>query len=53
MQANGKQLAHIGELTIQGLLKPQVDQVFTLPQYKAALDAIESGRARGKIVATI
>ena len=53
MKANGKQLAHIGELTIQGLLKPQVDQVFALPQYKAAFDAIESGRARGKIVVTI
>lgn len=53
MQANGQQLAHIGELSAQGLIKPIVDQTFTLAQSKAAFDALESGRARGKIVVTI
>lgn len=53
MQANGQQLAHIGELCAQGLIQPIIDQTFTLAQFKAAFDALESGRSRGKIVVTI
>ena len=53
MHADGKQLAHIGELTRQGVLKPIVDKTFTLAQYKEAFDAVQSGRSRGKVVVTI
>lgn len=53
MHADGKQLAQIGELTRQGLLKPIIDKTFTLEQFAQAFDAVQSGRSRGKVVVTI
>ena len=50
MQPNGEQLAAIGRLAEQGLIRPQVSQVLPLEQARKAHEQIETGHTRGKIV---
>lgn len=50
MQPNGEQLAAIGRLAEQGLIRPQVSQVLPLEQAQKAHEQIETGHTRGKIV---
>ncbi|OJV12596.1 MAG: NADPH:quinone oxidoreductase [Dyadobacter sp. 50-39] len=53
MQASGSQLAHITKLVESGVIKPVVDKVFPFEQTGNALEYVESGRAKGKVVITM
>lgn len=52
-QTNSKNLSHLAELVDQGVIKPQVDKVFTLEQTKEAFEYIETGHPKGKVVLSI
>jgi len=53
MKANGKQLKEIAKLFEEGFIKPVVDKVFKFEQTNEALEYVESGRAKGKVVIKI
>lgn len=50
MTANGKQLLEITHLIESGKIKPVIDKVFAFEKTNDALQYIESGRAKGKVV---
>jgi len=50
MTANGKQLSEITHLIETGKIKPVIDKVFAFEKANDALQYIESGRAKGKVV---
>lgn len=50
MTANGKQLSEITHLIQNGKIKPVIDKVFAFEKTNDALQYIESGRAKGKVV---
>jgi len=50
MTANGKQLSEITHLIETGKIKPVIDKVFAFEKTNDALQYIESGRAKGKVV---
>lgn len=50
MQANGAQLHEISLLIDDGAIRPVVDQVFPFASTNEALNYVESGRAKGKVV---
>ncbi len=50
MRANGGQLAKISSLIDSGVIRPVVDQVFPFESTQAAMDYVETGRAKGKVV---
>lgn len=53
MKANGEQLKRITALIDAGDIHPVIDQTFPFESTKAALDYVETGRARGKVVVKI
>ena len=53
MRADGKQLHEITKLIETGKIKPVVDKVFPFAQTNEALNYVESGRAKGKVVVKI
>ena len=53
MSPSGEQLAQIGALAEQGIIKPLIDKTFSLDNAQAAFDYSQSGRAKGKIVVTV
>ena len=53
MSPSGEQLAQIGALAEQGIIKPLIDKTFSLHNAQAAFDYSQSGRAKGKIVVTV
>ena len=53
MKANGKQLAEIGKLIDQGIITPVLDTVFPFEELNQAMDYVNSGRAKGKVVVKI
>lgn len=53
MQANGKQLAEIGKLIESGIIKPVIDKIFLFEQANDAINYVESGRAKGKVIIKI
>ncbi len=53
MWPSGEQLAQIGKLAEQGIIKPLIDKTYSLDQAQAAFDYSQSGRAKGKIVVTV
>jgi alcohol dehydrogenase len=53
MWPSGEQLAQIGKLAEQGVVKPVIDRTFSLGDAQAAFDYSQSGRAKGKIVVTV
>ncbi|NTD97461.1 NADP-dependent oxidoreductase [Agrobacterium tumefaciens] len=53
MRADGKQLQEISKLIEQRGIKPVVDRVFAFEQINEALEYVESGRAKGKVVVKI
>ena len=53
MSPSGEQLAQIGALAEQGIIKPLIDKTFSLDDAQAAFDYSQSGRAKGKIVVTV
>jgi alcohol dehydrogenase len=50
MRASGEQLAKIGALVDQGVIKPTLDRTFPLEAAAEAVAYVESGRAVGKVV---
>ncbi|WP_151761218.1 NADP-dependent oxidoreductase [Acinetobacter seifertii] len=50
MQPNGQQLTKITELVEAGKIKPVVDQTYDFIQIKEALQYVNTGRAKGKVV---
>lgn len=53
MRANGDQLCDITSLMNQGIIRPVVEKVFPFESTKDALDYVEKGRAKGKIVVRV
>ena len=53
MKANGGQLREISALIDSGAIRPVVDQVFPFEATRQAMDYVESGRAKGKVVVTM
>ena len=50
MKADGKQLREISDLIEQQAIRPVVDKVFPFEQTNEALEYVERGRAKGKVV---
>ncbi len=53
MTANGGQLGQIASLIETGDLRPVMDRVFPFERTNEALDYVETGRAKGKVVVTV
>jgi NADPH:quinone reductase-like Zn-dependent oxidoreductase len=53
MRANGDQLSEITSLIDQGVIRPVVEKVFPFESTKDALDFVERGRAKGKVVVKV
>lgn len=53
MQANGNQLTQISKLIEAGIIKPTIDKIFPFEQTNDAVNYVESGRAKGKIIIKI
>ncbi len=50
MKANGSQLREISALIDAGAIRPVVDRVFPFESTREAMDYVETGRAKGKVV---
>ncbi|KQT65966.1 MULTISPECIES: NADP-dependent oxidoreductase [unclassified Aureimonas] len=50
MRANGKQLEEITTLIESGAIRPVIDGVFPFEKLNEALDYLDTGRAKGKVV---
>jgi NADPH:quinone reductase-like Zn-dependent oxidoreductase len=50
MKASGNQLDQITGLLKEGRIKPVIDKEFSFDQSQEAMDYLESGRARGKVI---
>jgi NADPH:quinone reductase-like Zn-dependent oxidoreductase len=50
MKASGEQLGQIAALIESGAIRPIVDKVFPFASTNEAMDYVESGRAKGKVV---
>lgn len=53
MRAQGDQLGQITRLIESGAIKPVIDRVFPFARTNEALEYVESGRAKGKVVVRI
>jgi len=53
MRASGDQLSQITSLINAGAIVPVVDRVFPFQQTQQALDYVETGRAKGKVIVTL
>ncbi|MBM9590997.1 NADP-dependent oxidoreductase [Leptospira sp. 201903075] len=53
MRAEGKQLSEITELINSGQIRPVVDKVFPYEKVNDAMEYVESGRAKGKVVVKV
>lgn len=53
MRAEGNQLGEITKLIEAGIIKPVIDKVFPFGQTNDALDYVETGRSKGKVVIKI
>ncbi|WP_183718771.1 NADP-dependent oxidoreductase [Rhizobium sp. BK060] len=53
MTANGGQLGQITSLIEAGNIRPVIDQVFPFERTNEALDYVETGRAKGRVVVAV
>jgi alcohol dehydrogenase len=53
MSANGKQLQDIASLVEAGAIRPVIDSVFPFESTNEALNHVEAGRAKGKVVVRV
>lgn len=53
MRANGAQLSEITSLMDRGVIRPVMDRVFPFDETNAAVDYVEGGRAKGKVVVKV
>lgn len=49
-ESDGLQLENVSKLVEEGKIKPVVDKVYPLKDYKAAFDYLKSNRVKGKLV---
>jgi len=50
MKANGAQLEDLASLIDAGVIRPIIDKVFPFSQTKDAMEYVQTGRAKGKVV---
>lgn len=50
MRAEGKQLGIITELIEAGIIRPRIDRIFGLSSTSEALEHVETGRTKGKVI---
>ena len=50
MKASGKQLREISQLVDSGIIRPVIDRVFPFESTNEALEYVEQGRSKGKVV---
>ncbi len=50
MKADGNQLTEITKLINDGIIKPVIDKIFPFDQTNEALEYVEAGRSKGKVV---
>lgn len=53
MKSSGDQLIQIGQIIENGKIKPVIDREFSFDEAQKAMDYLESGHARGKVVIKI
>ena len=53
MRADGAQLSEITSLIDRGVIRPVMDRVFPFDETKAAVDYVEAGRTKGKVVVKV
>jgi NADPH:quinone reductase-like Zn-dependent oxidoreductase len=53
MRADGAQLREITSLIDRGVIRPVMDRVFPFDETKDAVDYVEGGRAKGKVVVKV
>ncbi len=53
MEASGNQLNEISKLIESGIIKPTIDKIFPFEQTNDALNYVDSGRAKGKVIIKI
>jgi len=53
MKADGVALAEITELIEAGKIKPVVDRIFSFEEVNEAMDYVETGRSKGKVIVKI
>jgi len=53
MHADGEQLGKLGALIDQGSIQAVVDRIFPFESLNDAVDYVDSGRAKGKVVVTV
>ncbi|WP_029111960.1 NADP-dependent oxidoreductase [Mycobacterium sp. URHB0044] len=53
MRAEGAQLSEITSLIDRGVIRPVMDRVFSFDETKAAVDYVEAGRTKGKVVVKV
>jgi NADPH:quinone reductase-like Zn-dependent oxidoreductase len=53
MRGEGKQLGEITQLIEAGIIKPVIDKVFPFEQTNEALEYVETGRSKGKVVVKV
>ena len=53
MEANGNQLNEISKLIESGIIKPTIDKIFPFEQTNDAVNYVDSGRAKGKVIIKI
>ena len=53
MQADGEQLARLGMLVDDGVIRPVVDRPYVFDALNEAIAHVDSGRAKGKVVVTL
>lgn len=53
MQPNGEQLNAIAQLIEQGKIKPVIDRIYSFDKTQEAIDYLEEGRAKGKVIVKI
>lgn len=53
MRAEGNQLSQITSLVNSGIIRPVIDKIFPFESTNEAMDYVESGRAKGKVVVKV
>lgn len=53
MKPSGEQLTLISNLVETGIIRPVIDKVYNMSDYQTALDYVEAGRAKGKVIIKI
>ncbi len=53
MRADGDQLQQITALVEAGVIRPVIDRIFDFDETSAALDHVDAGRVKGKVVVSM